>query len=259
MSSSSRRDRSASSAALVHNPRAASRGPARPGKSPGKSPGRSLDKGPDKADERLVDAAIAHLRRVVVGGQVETLIQVGEYLIENFYGGADEARSRSPFKAASLRRLVARAAEFGMTPSTLGYVVPVTLAAREVGATLAGRLGVSRLRVLLPVKNTDQRRLIAQTAVSSGWSVEKLKTRVRKTARAHAGGRPAIPAIERLVGRAARLLDAQTTSAHLREGLDRLAPARARRLLADVNRAQENLERVERLLVRAATRDPGAT
>src|SRR5947208_2202112 len=46
------------------------------------------------ADDRLVERAVEHLRRLVIGGQVEIMIQVGEYLIENFYGGIEEATSR---------------------------------------------------------------------------------------------------------------------------------------------------------------------
>ena len=39
----------------------------------------------------------------------------------------------------------------------------------------------------------------------------------------------------------------------LRDGIDRLEPARARRLLQSINRIQADVERVEKLLQRAAT------
>lgn len=219
-----------------------------------KRSGSSPRTGIERVDERLVDQAVSHLKRVVVTGQVETIVQVGEYLIENFYGGVEQARSRSPQKAASLARLAGRAEEFGMTEATLGYVVPVTLAARELGAPLAGRLGVSRLRALLPVRDAQQRRLVAESAVSSGWTVERVKARVRQVARPHAGGRPELPNLERLVGRVRRAIGEDAEAASLRVGLDRLSPARARELLAEVNRIQADVERVEKLLQKAAVK-----
>src|SRR5690242_4197331 len=97
-----------------------------------------------RPDERLVDRAVAHLRGLVVGGQVQTMVEVGEYLVREFYGSIENARSHHPRKAASLALLASRAGEFGMAPSTLAGTVPMALAARELGHGLAQNLGVSR-------------------------------------------------------------------------------------------------------------------
>ena len=207
------------------------------------------------ADEALVDRAVAHLRRVIVGGQVRATVEAGEYVIREFYGSVESARSRDPRKGASLARLAERAPEFGMSAATLGYVVPVALAVRDLGVSLADDLGISRLRLLTPVKDGEQRRLLAETATSSGWTVEKLRERVKKIRKPHAGGRPEQPAIERAVARLSRVADAEIRdAAGIRAGLDDLTPRRAKALLQSVNRVQANLERVEKLLQRVVAR-----
>jgi hypothetical protein len=209
-------------------------------------------------DEHLVEKAVAHLRRVILAGQLQTIVDAGDYLIGTFYGSVEAARSRQPTKQASLARLAERAEEFGMTPATLKYVVPTTLAVRDLGLPLATRLGVSRVRALLPVRDTEQRRLLAEAAVGAEWTVDKLRDRVDRVHKPHAGGRPELPAVERAVVRIARVADAETPPEVIREGLDELTPKRARQLLSSVNRIQQQVERLERLLQRAAMRpDPG--
>ena len=208
-----------------------------------------------RADEALIDRAVAHLRRVIVGGQVRATVEAGEYVIREFYGSVERARSRDPRKDASLARLAERAPEFGMSPSTLAYVVPVALAVRDLGLSLAHGLGISRLRTLTPIKDSEQRRLLAETATSSGWTVAKLRERVRKIEKPHASGRPGLPAIERAVARLARVADVEISdAAGIRAGLDDLTPRRARVLLQSVNRVQADLERVEKLLQRVVAR-----
>jgi len=200
------------------------------------------------SDERLVDRAVAHLQRLIVAGQVETYGNAGEYLIKNFYGSVENARSRRADKPASLSRLAERAHEFGMTPSTLGTAVQLALVVRDVGAALAGQLGVSRLRALAPLQEHSQRRLVGETAAAAGWTVEKVKERVRKIARPHAGGRPEQPGVERAVTRIAKVVDAEATPERLRASLDTLTAKRAKHLLARVNQTQASLERIEKTL-----------
>src|SRR5207237_4216451 len=107
--------------------------------------------------------------------------------------------------------------------AALRDVGPRALAVRELGVPLAGKLGATRLRVLLPVKDPQQRSLLAETAVSSGWTVDKLKGRVRQIHKPHAGGRQELPGVQRAVERIARIAGAESTPDRLREGLESLA------------------------------------
>ena len=211
----------------------------------------------ERVDETLVDDAVEHLRRLVVVGQVETVAAVGEYLIERFYGSPAAARSKSPNKPASLRRLAQRADEFGMSASTLAYAAPLALAVRDLGRSLAGRLGVKKVRALVPLKVPAQRKQIAEEALAANWHVERVRERVGQLIEPHAGGRPQRPPVARVVGRIAKLLGPGSEGADatlLRAGIDGVDAAQASQLLDEVMRARSSLERIEKLLVRRARR-----
>ena len=210
----------------------------------------------EQVDERLIDRSIAALRQIVIGGQVELLIRVGEYLLEHFYGSVEEARSHRPRKRASLDRLAARAEEFGMTSTGVRRSVPVALQARELGREVAHKLGPARHVVLLPVRDSDEKRALAEAAIKSGWTVEKLRAQVARVSPPHPGGRPPTPRVRLMIERVARVLDGDALAGRLADHLDAISPVEARSLLAQVNRARAVLERLEKALIRAAAR-PG--
>ncbi len=202
-------------------------------------------------DERVVERWVNDLRRLVVAGQVELYARVGEYLIEHIYGSVEEARSRRAGKAATIARLGQRATEFGMTAAGLTRAVPFALQVRELGHELSRGLGVRHHRALLPVKNPAEKKLLAEAAVDSGWSAEELKKKVRSVQGKHGGGRPAQPALVVLVRQLDRLL-AKAKPALYRAQLPQIEASSARRLLGRVNAAQALLEKLEKLLTRAA-------
>lgn len=208
-----------------------------------------------RADERLVERAVAHLRRLVVGGQVQLMAEVGEYLIKEFYGSTEAARSRDPHKPASLSRLAGRTADFGMSPAQLSNAVPIALAVRDLGLELSHELGVSRLRLVARIRDDQQRRLVAETATASGWTVDKLQERLRKLQRPHAGGRPSQPAVAGAVTRLDRAVAEELGDMEaLHDDADEVAPRAARALLGRVNHMQERMEKLEKLLQRIAAR-----
>ena len=113
------------------------------------------------------------------------------------------------------------------------------------------KLSVSQHEALLPLKNLDEKRVLAEAAVTSRWSVEKLESQVRRLHRPHKGGRPVEPGMRVLVRRLDKLL-VEALREGLDSGLDDLSPAEARRLLAMVNGSQATLERIEKLLTKRA-------
>jgi hypothetical protein len=195
-------------------------------------------------DEPLVERAVADLRRIVVGGQVNVLVTVGDYILEHFFGGdAERVTSRLRSKEASVRRLAKRAGEFGMTASGVLRCVPIALQARQLGLPLAQRLPATQHVVLLPLHDRKQKRELAEAAIAEGWTVSQLRRQVKRLHRPHAGGRPREPAIRRLVTRLeAAFEDLPQGDA----GIDALSPADRRHLLGRVNSLQAALERLER-------------
>jgi hypothetical protein len=74
------------------------------------------------------------------------------------------------------------------------------------------------VRVLAPLREGDQRRLLASNARTEGWSVNALKERVRRIQKPHPGGRPSQPALLRAVVRIHRVVEAKAgDAAQLRE------------------------------------------
>lgn len=203
--------------------------------------------------DHLVDRWVSDLRRIVVGGQVEILAQVGDYLIEHVYRGEADARSRRSGKPASIERLAERAEEFGMTAGGLTRAVPIALQVRALGKTLAFRLGVRQHRALLPVKDQTEKKRLALAAVEEGWTAGELQRQVRRAQDPHPGGRPPGPEIRRVVNRAYDVLQG-IKIADLQSGLAALDAAEAQELLTRVNAMQVTLERIERLVTKAAVK-----
>ena len=207
----------------------------------------------DTVDERQIDRWVAELRQIVVVGQVEIAAKVGEFLIANVYGSVDMALSHAARKPASLRRLTERAEEFGMRPTGLRFAVPMALQVRQLGVRLGHQLGVDQHRALLPVRDPADKKLLAEAAVDARWTAEELRRKVRGIQRPHLGGRPTEPAARVLIRALDRTLGG-VDFARLRGEADAIEAAEARRLLGRVNAAQGILERLEKLLTRAATR-----
>ena len=201
------------------------------------------------ANKALVERAIDELRQLVVGSQMETILRVGDYLIEQFYGGYSEARSRKPRKAASLRQLSLRAGEFGMSGNGVRLAVAIALQARELGKSISLRLTSSQHRALLPIASLAEKRVLAEAAIEAKWSYEKLRARVVRIQKPHAGGRPGEPAARVLVRRLEPLLEGAARDALANEPA-RLSPEEARslapiatRLVAELTRLAHALER----------------
>lgn len=209
-----------------------------------------------EVDEDLVERAVRELHGLVVGGQIDLVVAVGEYLLKRFYGGSvDEARALRPRKAASLRRLAERAEEFGMTATGVRTAVPMALQVRAIGVGLARRLPMTHHLEILPLKDPAEKRLLAEAAVASAWTVRDLRRERGRLQEPHPGGRPPEPALRIAVGRAARLLVGdKVPTAELRRGLDGVAAKEARQLLRQVEAMQRELERWEKLLVEAVGR-----
>lgn len=207
----------------------------------------------DLVDTRLVDRAVRDLRALVVSSQIETVIRVGEYLLEHFYGGAEAARSHTPRKAASLAALKDRTDEFAMPASLLERAVPIALQARLLPRAVATAIPVSIHRALLPVRDVAEKRQLAASAAEGRWTYEQLRTRVAKVQRKHAGGRPREPAVRVLLRRLGAQI-AGTSPEALREEVRGLEPAEARRLLGEVERLQAFLEKLEHDIERASAR-----
>lgn len=216
-----------------------------------KSPAKSNDAPPPAlVPSHVVDRWVNDLRRVVVGGQVSVMAEVGEYLIEHVYGGEAEALTKRRGKSASIAQLAERAEEFGMTAAGLTRAVPIALQVRALGKTLSSRLTMRQHRALLPVKEIAEKKQLAEEAVMACLTAGELSQKVRHVQKPHAGGRAKEPPARRVLGRMLALVE-EVTAKDLQDGLDAISPAEARQQLANLKVIRTRLAQVERALAKA--------
>lgn len=218
-------------------------------RAPERGRGDDDDHALDDADEALVERAVQALRSIVVAGQVQLIAQAGEYILEHFYGGdAERARSHRADKPAALRRLAERADEFGLRPSQVLRCVPFALQVRQLGHRLAFRLRQDHHLALLPLRDPEEKKVLAEAALEAEWSATELRQKVKTLQQPHPGGRAPEPQLAVLLGRMERLVDG--ADGRILADLDRLAPAEVRRLLAIVRKSEGLLERAKKALSR---------
>ena len=199
-----------------------------------------------RGDDVVVDEAVRHLNRLWREGLLGTVVAVGDYLIEKFYGGSpEEARSQRPNKPSALRQLLERAEELPVSPHALKQAVRVAAQYHELPLALAEGLTKTQHELLLPVADPAAKRKLAQEAVESKLTSEALKGRVRRVHRPHKGGRPPKPAVRRRLGALLRALEAGNLDEDLAPAsLKRLDAAEIRAGLAEAKRARELVERI---------------
>jgi hypothetical protein len=210
---------------------------------------QTLSRVESAAIDKRVDRAVRELKIIVVVGQVEQRLRVGEYVLGEFFDGSEElARSVSGWKDVSVQRLLQRSAEFGMTRSAFQQAVPFALQARQLGRDLSLKLTLNQHRAMLPLRDRSAKHLLAEAAASESWSPERVRKEVFTLQRRQPGGRPPEPRVQILVGRLERVFaEGKSDLARGAEELDAKAVAQ---LSERVARLQEELVRVEKLLAK---------
>ena len=118
---------------------------------------------------------------------------------------------------------------------------------RQLGRPLALRLGIRQHRLLLPVEDVNEKKLLAEAAVDAGWSAEELRTKIPRLQKRHPGGRPKEPGLRVFLARAARTI-VNIEVPQLRRGLDEIGAAERRHLRSQINAMRTMLDRAEKLL-----------
>lgn len=133
------------------------------------------------SEEQRLDVAVKWINRKVESTVHFGLIQIGYYLLNNFFAGSlDEALSRNPHKHHSFRKLCRRP---DLLISSTHLVNAVKLVAQEkalAGETAFQKLGVSHKIALLPVADAREKRSLARRALDEGLSVRALGREVAK-------------------------------------------------------------------------------
>ena len=217
-----------------------------------------------------LDGLAEQLTELGKDASVEQAVEIGRLVVEQLYAGDLAAwRGRGP-KAHSLRAL-ARRSDLPVSSSALYRAIALYELSTRLGGVSrwsGAGLGISHLRLVLGLPDTEQRRLLDE-AVSQAWTVAELEreavlARKRTPGRSSRGGRPRLPRFVKSVNRLRKAAEApdelfgdieaasSMSPEHLAEIRDALATIRVR--CAELDRALERASRGDQPAVAEADR-----
>jgi len=159
----------------------------------------------DGVDEQLVEDAVRHIRMVVASTVYKGAVDVGEFVLDRFFGGdVERVTSRSPRKSASFRSLAERCGtqELPISKSWLHSAVGVALVRRALPEGAAFRLlPPSHQAILLAAREPSEIEKLAQRALEGKLSARELRRTVhveipRRTRRASRSRRESAPVVK---------------------------------------------------------------
>lgn len=203
--------------------------------------------GEAEADEQLLDKAVIELNRIYVGKGLETARALGEYVLEHFFGGDEEAFHEKGRQHASFAAL-ARREDLHVSYSFLWHSVAIVRQLKLLPANVVEALPLSHHRALLPVKSEKAKVRLAEKAVKKGLSkrafVEEVKGVRRKEIGGEKRGRPADPAFVKAMKRVRKATELAQTEAVSKEAVFYYRPEKAQELVEDLERDIEVLQRL---------------
>jgi hypothetical protein len=161
--------------------------------------------GCDEVDVQLVEDAVRHIRTVVASTVYKGAVDVGEFVLERFFGGdVDRVTSRSTRKSASFRSLAERCGtqELPISKTWLHSAVGVALMRRALPEGAAFRLlPPSHQAILLAAREPVEIEKLAQRALAGKLSARELRRTVhvetpRRTRRASRSRHESAPVVE---------------------------------------------------------------
>ena len=137
------------------------------------------------AMKRQVDEAVAHLKGTIASKLVETVLECGGYLLENFFDGdVDTYYSQDPTKpkGASFNALMGHPElkSIGLSGTTLRNYVGCYIQAEKKGHIPhnARHLGLTHRIRLLPIDNGAVVANLAERSMSERWTVAELQMHI---------------------------------------------------------------------------------
>ena len=151
-------------------------------------------------DMELVDAVATEVRRTYTAGGLATLLTVGKVVLDALYRGSYDNFAAVGRTHASFRALAARR-DIGISASSLWYAVALHENVLLLGQDDAQRIPLSQHRMLVHVRDTEQRKQLARRTIADRCTVKQLEALIPPRQVVLAGkrlrGRPAMaPAVK---------------------------------------------------------------
>lgn len=134
--------------------------------------------GAARPDRRLIDHAVTHINRIYTARGMQMARELGEFVVQEFFGGDLGAAMERAGGHASWRGLASRE-DLLVSHSHLWSCVQVLGQLRRLPDAVGTALSVSHHRRLLVVKDEQTMARLAEEAVREGLSVKELEERVQ--------------------------------------------------------------------------------
>jgi hypothetical protein len=151
---------------------------------------------PAAVDTKVIDAVVTKLNEMARASGVELAREMGEIIIDNFFGGELERYRERGERDASLRALAKHPALL-MSPASVYRAVGIYDLTERFGTDWK-HLSASHLRAVLGLGENDQQKLLTQ-AEDKEWTADKVEAEAIKLRKkvADGRGRPALPRFQK--------------------------------------------------------------
>ena len=200
------------------------------------------NRGADEVDERLLDEVVDYVNRRYAARGLELARELGEYLVDAFFGGDPDAFADEGTHASW--RALAQRDDLAVPHTRLWYSVAILRQLRELGP-IGESLGVSHHRRLLGVRDVDAKKALAKRAARERLTVQQLDRAVaahyRRQSTPKRRGRPRLPGWVKALRRLPKLVEPLGDGVPSAEDVDDLGARRMREILENL---EEPLERL---------------
>ncbi len=194
--------------------------------------------GAEGIDTGLLDEAVHTLNRIYQAKGLETARDVAECVVQMFFGGSvDSFRSRNRTHL-SFKELAKRE-DLQVSYQFVWNACAVVEQLRSLPPAIAKALPMSHHKMLLPIKDEEQKVLLATAAVEGGLSKRAFEDRVkvvRASQKADSkAGRPPLPAFAKAFGRLKAIVKLAQEEEVTEASFAHFSKEEAQALLAELN------------------------
>ncbi len=165
--------------------------------------------GEAEQDDPLLDRVVGGIREIALRKGLEYYLEVGQYLIDEFFDGDFEHYAKRGKKHTSFRAL-ANHPDLPMSYVTLHYAVRVRRQIALLPDDVRGALTFSHHKALLALRDEKARVSLARKAVDKKWTLATLKAevskRIAKERASENRGRTPLPRFEKTLNLFARTI-----------------------------------------------------
>jgi hypothetical protein len=207
--------------------------------------------GEGAVDSTLLDQAVAELNRRYAVKGLETIREIGEYVLAVFFDGEPENFRDRGNGHITFRQLGERD-DLRVSYAFIWRAVSVVDQLRLLPEEVASALPPTHHTLLLGVKDTKKKQDLARQAVAGEWSKDRLQVAVTKLREKEksAAGRPPLPAFVKAIHKLSKLLEGDSIAFGGLDKIDEIDEDEAARLYQTVTGMKLQCEALQKELER---------